>query len=155
MKRKKIAALLLSVLVLPLAAHAESEHGDHEYHPNLFAVFAGVTSEDRRENGLTLGIEYERRLNKSFGIGALAERTFGDIDAWVFVVPFAYHRGPWKFMAGLGLEDADGHSNEALVRIGIEYGFEVGKWDIGPQLDVDFVDSEEVFIVGVTFGRGF
>jgi len=155
LKRNTIATLLLSLPALGIPAFAETEHGEHEYHPNLIAVFAGVTSEDRRENGFTLGIEYERRLTESFGIGALAERTFGDIDAWVYAVPFAYHAGPWKFMAAPGLEDADGESSEFLVRVGVEYGFEVGNWEIGPQVDVDFVDSEEVFVVGITFGRGF
>jgi len=40
------------------------------------------------------------------------------------------------------------------VRIGFEYGFEKGAWEISPQLDVDFVDDEEVYVIGVVFGRG-
>jgi hypothetical protein len=35
------------------------------------------------------------------------------------------------------------------------FGFEYGAWEISPQLDVDFVDGESTFVLGVTFGKGF
>ena len=147
-------AAIATWMMLTTPAFADSE--EHEFEPNLLAVFVGITSEDRRDNGLAVGLEYERRLSKSFGIGALAERTFGDIDTWVFAAPFAYHTGPWKFYAGPGFENADEtDENEFLVRVGAEYGFEVGSWEIAPQVDLDFVDSDAVFVFGVTFGKGF
>lgn len=126
----------------------------HEFHRNFLAGFIGVTHEDRRDNGLALGIEYERRLNKSFGIGLLAEYTIGDLDFWVYAVPFAYHTGRWKLYIAPGIEDGEG-GTESLVRLGAEYAFEVGEWEISPQLDVDFVDGEEVLVLGVVIGKGF
>lgn len=149
-------ALLTWTLPPPvMAAEHESGHrAEHGYHKNLLAGFVGVTHEGRRENGASLGLEYERRLNAKFGIGALAEHTFGDLDFTVYAVPFAYHAGPWKIYAAPGVEDSDDGS-EPLVRLGAEYGFEVGSWEISPQLDVDFVDGEEVVVLGVTFGMGF
>ena len=162
--RVPLATLLLiglSTIGAPLAFAEESEHiaasgheTEHDFHPNLLAVFVGVTNEDRREKGLALGIEYERRLNKSFGIGAVAEHTFGDLDFWVYAVPFAYHTGRWKFYVAPGIEDGD-HGTESLLRLGGEYAYEVGAWEISPQLDWDFVDGEQVFVLGVTFGKGF
>ena len=135
------------------AHHGESHaHGGHK---NVFALFIGAANEDRRDKGPAIGLEYERRLNTSFGIGVLAERTFGDLDSIVYAVPFAYHSGAWKAYIAPGIEDREGHKSENLVRIGAEYGFEAGGWEIAPQIDLDFVDGNRVFVFGVTFGKGF
>ncbi len=42
-----------------------------------------------------------------------------------------------------------------MIRVGGEYAFEVGSWDISPTLDIDFVDGEQVLGVGVSIGLGF
>jgi hypothetical protein len=42
-----------------------------------------------------------------------------------------------------------------LLRFGVEYGFEVGKFEIAPQIDYDFVDGDNAVVVGVTLGWGF
>jgi hypothetical protein len=167
--RYSLAALAVSFLfwlALPPVVYADSDDNGSEHesasapeteqdqHRNMVSVYVGVTSEDRREKGLALGIEYERRLNESFGIGALAEHTFGDLDFWVYAVPFAYHTGRWKFLIAPGVEDGD-LGSDFLVRVGGDYGFEVGRWEIAPGLDVDFVDGDQVFVLGVLFGRGF
>jgi hypothetical protein len=135
------------------SAHNVTE-AHQEFHPNLIAVFTGFTGESRRDTGFTVGLEYERRLNKSFGIGALLERTIGDVDLTIVAIPFAYHQGPWKVYTAPGIERNDGH-NEKLLRFGVEYGFEVGKFEIAPQIDYDFVDGDNAVVVGVTLGWGF
>lgn len=53
-----------------------------------------------------------------------------------------------------GIEDGD-HGNESLFRLGSEYGYEVGTWEISPQIDVDFVNGDQVLVLGVTFGKAF
>ena len=143
-------------LALSPVVHADSDENgsEHEYERNLVAVYVGVTSEDRRDKGLALGIEYERRLTQSFGVGVLAEHTFGDLDFWVYAVPFAYHTGRWKFLIAPGVEDGD-LGADFLVRVGGDYAFEAGRWEIAPGLDIDFVDGDQVFVVGVSIGRGF
>lgn len=138
------------------AAENESEamHGEsHGFHPNLVGVFLGVTDEGREE-APTIGIEYERRINASFGIGAVAEYASQDLDFFVFAVPFAFHNGPWKLYVAPGIEDSD-HGSEYLTRIGAEYAFEVGAFEIAPQLNVDFVDGEEIWVAGLVFAKGF
>ena len=77
-----VLALLLFVVGMPPAFAEEGEHestseheGAHEFHPNMLALFVGNTHEERRKNGFALGLEYERRLNQSFGIGLIAEHT--------------------------------------------------------------------------------
>lgn len=136
------------------AAHHGESHAQAE-HKNVFALFVGAANEDRRDKGPAVGLEYERRLSTSFGIGALAERTFGDLDSMVYAVPFAYHSGAWKVYIAPGIEDREGHEVENLVRIGAEYGFKAGSWEIAPQVDLDFVKGNRVFVIGVTFGKGF
>jgi len=154
-----LSACLCCVSSLALAqesrgADEQRENSEHsEFHKHVVAFFAGVAHQGARDNGLALGIEYEYRLSSSFGIGALAEHTFGDFDTWVYAVPFAYHRGPWKVYAAPGREDGE-HGGESLLRLGGEYGIEAGKWEIAPQLDLDLVDGEETWVLGVTFGKG-
>ena len=156
------ATLMLLTLMLVSAvgfAQDEGAHGaeygsGHTFEENTVAFFVGLAKEGSRDNGLALGIEYEHRLNQAFGIGALAEHTFGDLDAWVLAVPFAFHSGAWKFYVAPGIEDSVAGS-ESLLRLGGEYGFHRGDWEISPQLDVDFVDGNEIYVIGVTFGRGF
>lgn len=87
-------------------------------------------------------------------MGGVIERAFGDHDFWVFAVPFAYHTGAWKWYVAPGMENKDDHKNEFLVRIGLEYAFEVGEYELSPQVDVDFVDGEQEYVIGVVFARG-
>jgi len=155
-------AIILASFPLPGAAAEpgsddhHSEQAAHESHPrNLVAVFAGTTFEERRDRDPALGIEYERRLSSDFGVGVLAERTFDEAKTWVFAVPFALHRGAWKFYLAPGIEDSDRGASERLLRIGGEYAFEVGGREIAPQIDIDLVDGEQVYVLGVTFGIGF
>jgi hypothetical protein len=157
------AFLLLVTLVIctaPVAAvngaeheHEKTHEAAHDFHPNMLGLFIGTTQEGSEED-FTLGLEYERRFNKSFGIGVFAEKVTGDLDFWVYGVPFAYHTGRWKLYVAPGVEDGE-HGSEFLARIGGEYAFEVGEWEISPQLNVDFVDSEEVWVFGFVIGKGF
>ena len=78
----------------------------------------------------------------------------GDLDFWVYALPFAYHSERWKFYVAPGVEDGD-EGSEFLARVGGEYAFAAGTWEISPQLNVDFVDGEEVFVLGLVFGKGF
>jgi hypothetical protein len=149
-----VTLALLTALLLAHAADADDHEGSHAYHKNTAALFVGFAGEGRRENGLALGAEYERRLNADFGIGLLAEHTFGDLDTWVVALPLAYHSGAWKFYLAPGVEERHA-GTESLLRVGAEYGFEYGEWEISPQIDVDFVDGEEIYVIGVTFGHGF
>lgn len=135
------------------AAEGESsEHGDES--KNEIAVFLGATHERRRDNSGAVGLEYERRLNETFGIGALAEFTAGGSDFWVYAIPLTIHSDRWKFVVAPGIEYADGRS-ERLFRLGAAYELESGGMKIMPGLNLDFVGGEVVLIVGVSFGMGF
>ena len=135
-------------------AHDGDSHG-HAAHKNVLALFVGAATDGRRDKGPALGLEYERRLSDRFGIGVVVERTFGDLDSMVYAVPFAYHSGAWKAYIAPGIEDREGHHTEKLIRIGTEYAFKAGSWEVAPQVNVDFVEGSQVFVIGLAFGKGF
>ena len=162
--RATFAGLLLTFTLYASALPAQEAHdgtdthsSEHSYHANTIGMFVGFATEDEgvRENGFALGLEYEYRINQRFGIGGVIERTGGDIDTWVYAIPFAYHNGSWKLYVAPGIEDGE-HGSEDLIRFGVEYGFHFDKWEISPQLDLDIVDRDtEVWVLGVVFARGF
>lgn len=134
--------------------HEQTHHG-HEYHVNTLYGFFGITGEDRRDRAGTIAIEYERRINKRWGLAVGAEHAFGDLDFTVFTIPVVFHSGQWALYAGPGLEKASGHDDELLFRVGVAYEFEVGKAIFAPKFNVDFVDGDAVLVGGLAIGFGF
>jgi len=151
---------LLAILIFfSLPAYAQSEHGgapggEHEAHQNFVALFTGFTHEARRDNAFTIGAEYARAFGERLTIGALAEHAFGDHSFWILAVPFGYELGKWRAVVAPGVELVESESSN-LVRLGIEYEFEVGGWGVAPAFAVDFVEEDVVPIYGVVFSRGF
>ena len=141
--------LVLVIALLPMAVIA----GEHKQHANEIAGFLGLTHESN-ENGPAFGLEYERRISDKLGLGVLAEKTSGDINSWVYAVPITIHAEEWKFTVAPGIEEKHGHT-ENLIRIGVGHEFEMSELKITPSLSVDFVDSETIYILGVSFGIGF
>ncbi|MHC4573319.1 MAG: hypothetical protein ACYS76_04190 [Planctomycetota bacterium] len=145
------------------AAAAQQEHGEHEqarhYHINMAEIFLGGTYEDAEhgsENGFTVGFTYERRLNELLGVGGFYEYAAGDFDKWSVGAPLFIHpHEGWRFALAPGLEHRDG-DDEFLFRTGVGYEFKLSeRWVMIPEFNVDFVDGEEAYVFGVSFGFGF
>ncbi|MEN8261344.1 MAG: hypothetical protein ABFS02_12310 [Pseudomonadota bacterium] len=121
---RHLRSIILSVLVITLlvsnsvlaendqAQELNKSHSDeHEWHKNHVAVFVGDMSPVNKSNdtSLALGISYERRLTKMFGLEALADFTVGSHErtalfaAGVTFRPF----GGLKLMTGPGFEIED------------------------------------------------
>jgi len=131
------------------------EHAEHHYHKNVAGVFVGITNAGRRKNAPAIGFEYAHRFTENFSVGGVAEYTGGDADIWIAAIPFGWHLGHLKLYVAPGIEDGH-HGTEELVRLGAEYAFEMGEgWEVAPQVNVDFVDSEDVWVFGLVFARGF
>ncbi len=152
MRMSTVLAFVLAVLGPEFAVASEEGH-EAEHSKNVIAGFIGLTHE-RRENGLALGIEYERKLTESVGIGLLAERTWGDFDFWVVAAPVYFGTDTWRFGIGPGVEYAD-DSTKGLVRAAIAYEFAGEKLHYAPGLAIDFVDGEQVYVLGIAVGLGF
>ena len=129
-----------------------SEAVEHRHHLDLFL---GNTHTEDDENAFSLGVGYEYRLTQFFGIGVLGEYAIKDIDAWVVGVPLAIHPGAgWRLVVMPGLELHDGDS-EFLLRTGVGYEFEVGRYTVMPEFNADFVDDEVNYVFGVGLGVKF
>ena len=161
-------SLLLSILVLFSSTvtadteteleeyHVEADHGHgHGYHTHTFGVFIG-RAQDGRENAPAVALEYEYRFNKRFGLGGFAEYTGDEADFWIAAVPFGFHFGNLKTYIAPGLEKGH-HGTHELLRLGAEYAFALSDdgWEIAPQINIDFVDGEEVWVFGVLIAKGF
>ena len=161
-------ALLLACGALPVVAeehpettaedshHEESaDHSEHHFHRNHFAVFLGVTEEEEH-SAFSVGFDYERRLTRLFGIGALIDFATGDVRSGVWGIPFILHPGKgWKLYVAPGRENGSERDAEFMFRVGVLYDFEVGKVTISPAFNVDLVDGEEIYVYGVNIGRGW
>lgn len=150
-----MVVLMSAAFWLGVPAAASREHDeDTGQHRNVVALTAGITHEGRRDNEPSVGIEYERRIGLRLGVGLLIEHTFADEDFTVFAMPIAVHFDRLKLFAAPGIEDSE-IGSEAMLRLGAEYAFEWGRYEIAPQLDIDFVDGEQVVVAGVAIGLPF
>lgn len=145
------------LLAGPPRAMAERPAGEngHAFHSNHLALFTGFSGEVRRERSFSLGLDYERRISESFGVGALVERASGDRDFWIAAIPFSWHRRHWKFSIAPGVEHEEGHGDHGLIRLGAGYAFDMDGIEVAPLVSVDFVNGDTVYILGVTVGKGF
>ena len=155
--------MILLVLIVPVKIPAEeAEHGSKEKeleHRHLIALFIGDTHEDE-ENGITVGLGYEYRLNQLFGIGGIVEYAGVDFKESLVMAPLFLHpyKG-WLFVVAPGVAIPKKHSGddvEFLFRVGAAYEFEIGeKWVLTPEFNVDFVDNREALVFGLSFGYKF
>ena len=151
--------LLLAPFALPAASYAASPGDTEDWARdgrNELGIFAGVTS-GAGDVGPSLGLDYEYRLNRHFGIGGFIELTGADFRDGVIGVPFFWHVwGDLTLLAAPGVEiESDSSSASALLRLGGEYGFEMGKgWEVVPGLYFDFSD-DTVVVYGLNFTMKF
>ena len=161
------------------AQHEEhQEHQEHEFHRHHLSVFLGATTGEVEKHGghgeagtqsegggdtgetetrteASVGVDYEYRLSRVWGIGFLFDYVGGGARASVAGIPIFLHPiGGLKLLAAPGLEHHEGE-NEFLVRLGLGYQFDLGRWGFTPGASIDFVGSDRVYIYGLYIGRGF
>ncbi len=148
--------LLLIMLPLQMVVAVEEEgiqkEGEESYH--ALELFLGNTHE-HSENGFTVGLAYGYRLTELFGAGAFWEYAADPFDKWsAGVALLIYPYKGLRFLLAPGLEHNEGEY-EFLFRTGVAYEFEIGRGSITPEFAVDFVDGEESYVYGLTFGWRF
>ncbi len=97
-------------------------------------LFVGGTT-DRGGGGLTLGGQYEYRLSTEWGVGGLADVTFGRDVAVVIGAAGYWH--PIDRLTLLAAPAVDLERDDFLVRAGGSYDFAFKGYVIGPALYVD------------------
>ena len=160
---------------------AESDHAtpeEHEFHRHHVSVFLGATTADvhaggehghegteghggegsegtNRETEGTVGLEYQHRFTRTWGLAVAFEYVGGGARNWMTGVgPVLYPVAGLELVAGPGLEYNDGES-EFVFRVGLGYAFEVGRWSLTPAFNLDFVEGEHTYVYGLYVGKGF
>ena len=140
----------------------EGEHGGHEFHKNHFAVFLGSTEaeEHHGEKGdrdFTLGIDYERRLSKLVGVGAMFDWVAEGNREWsagVFTFLHVYKGAKILFAPGVHRVREVG-DNEYFFRTAFAWDFFVGKISLSPYIAYDFTEGQNFSLFGLAIGTGW
>jgi hypothetical protein len=129
-----------------------ADEGRHE-----LGLFLGITVKEG-DTGFSLGLDYEYRISRRFGIGGLVEYTGADFRDGVVGVPLYWH--PWKELKlvaapGVEIQPAE-RDSEFLVRAGAEYGFALRRgFEIAPALYFDFTADDIAMVVGAAVAKSF
>jgi len=166
----------LGLLLLPLPGTLPAEEGEpgpgtieYRHRAELFLGVAHENEQSRDE--FAAGLAYEYRVGSLLGVGGFVEHAGQQEDTWTFGVPLFVH--PYKglrFLLAPGWEckevkaEGDGGAGSAereneqsfLVRVGVAYEFEVGRWSLTPEFNADFIEGgHQVLVYGVSLGCGF
>jgi len=155
-----VVQFLISLLFLSPAFADESHSGterEHAIHgPHHLSVLIGNTHERGESDSLTLGLDYEYRVSRLLGLGAVVERAYGTLDATTLLAVADIHfKNGLIMQVGPGFERRD--AEEVFVaRVGVLYEFELSKFTLSPQLHWDYHDEEpNTVVAGIAFGYSF
>ena len=139
-----------------LAASDAANTSAEEESRNELGWFLGAAFSEG-ESAASIGIDYERRLSRRFGVGGLAEYTGGDFRDGILGVPFTWHvRRELKVYAAAGMEFDRGGEDFFLIRLGAGYGFDLGKGlEVAPAVNIDFTSEETTLVLGASLAWGF
>ena len=154
----------------------EGEHSSHHARDfkNEVALFLGGTDEHGHDTEFTWGVDYKRRVSEQWAVGALFDYAGGGLRNAVIapLVAFWPGLGNLQLLAAAGVEfhqgrGGDGHQKSGegggtdedatyfLFRVGVGYDFHLGEsFGLVPNLNLDFVNNEKVWVYGlaVTYG---
>ena len=158
----------------------EESGEEEEFHKNHFAVFLGFTEaveehsavphgnghgethSERSNSGeddadFTIGLDYERRFTQLFGFGGMFDWVVEGNREFLLGPAFFLHPfgGSKLFAAPLWERVRESGDNELVIRLGAAWEFEVGKYSIAPNVIYDITEEHELWVLGVTIGRGF
>ena len=91
-----LSVIAVSVMLAPQGVFAAEGHAEpHNHH---LALFAGWGTESKTghedENGFAIGLEYEFRWNRHWGVGAVVEGLGKEtVRNVLLVVPISFHPG--------------------------------------------------------------
>jgi len=143
---------------------AAEGHGEEHFHKNHVALFVGSTEAEehhgeKEDRDFTLGIDYERWLNKWFGAGAMLDFVVEGRREYLVGPLFILHAGKGaKFFAAPCYQSVRESGEDNFVfRTGFGWDFFVGKgkYSVFPSVYYDFAEGQDFFVFGVGFGMGF
>ncbi len=152
---------------------ADSHHGSA--HKNEVAIFLGATDEPGHDSEFTWGLDYKRRIAERWAVGVIVDYAGGELRNSVVApsVSFWPGLGDLQLIAAAGVEFHAGRKGGAtgksgggdaqdkdatyfLFRLGVGYDIPLGKgFGLAPQINLDLVNSEEVWVYGFAVSYGF
>ncbi len=151
--------VFLPMLLSLMSSNASAEdntvsfHEDKRHHVSILSGGTSILSQP--ETALTLGIDYEYRVNRLLGLGFVLEQAFGEIDATTLLLVSDLHI--WKGLVaqvGPGIEIIDDKTAFA-ARFGLLYEFELDdSFTLSPQLHYD-ISREDSIVFGLAIGMAF
>jgi len=151
------------VLIVGGAATTAAAAGeDHEFRRHAPGIFIGNADERGGGDDYTLGIEYEYRFNRNWGVGMVYEHTPGghDNDGTTLALANGYYHPykGWRVGLGGGREKVHGsHGYYSWVyRAGAAYDFHVGNFGVAPSVSYDVIESHDnVLVYGIALTYPF
>ncbi len=149
----KIFSLLLLFLLLPLFAFSQEtggeEKGEEEKRSSLSVFFGGTTNSE--SSAFTIGADYQYRISRLFGIGALIDHATGDIQSTIIGPTLFLHVSNFEFTVAPVIENSDDEWSPVL-RLGVGYEIELPVLAIVPGV---FFDTERGGERSVVYGVSF
>ena len=169
---------LLLIALFILNPNIYAQEGEFEPHDekHLITLVLGYSyiSEGGEEAGTeadgvfvpTLGVDYLYRLNLKWEIGLMADVEIGHYiiihkelnreNAFVIVGIGAFEISDhWAVFGGGGIE-LEKHKNLAILRLGTDYNFSLGKgWIIAPVITYDIKEGYDTWSLALALGKRF
>jgi hypothetical protein len=167
-----IILFTMSISSFSFCQEHQDDHKTHDKHHNFhkhhLALFNGATTNfTHSSTDYSLGIDYEFRLTKTFGLGLLGEYIFTDNGEFIAGVPAFLHFAKSLKITGAPLliykeEHIDDHTHHGeanmktifAFRVGVSYGFHLGKVSVAPAVNFDMGESNAL-VYGLNIGIGF
>lgn len=134
-----------------LAAQA----GEPEYR-NVASILGGVTLVED-DVGATIGLSYEHRLGRWYGVGAFGDYlTSSNRNVALGGAFYLHPTHAIKVVVAPGIDFRRIGSDLVLLRMGVGYDIGVGRRVVlSPEVNIDFEGGYRVFVLGVELGWRF
>jgi hypothetical protein len=157
-----------------------SDHSELRHHKNEFAVFLGGTDEHGHATEFTWGLDYKRRVAERWAIGGLFDYAGGGLRNSIVAASVTWYPvGKLSLMAAPGVEfhrgrgssdgcgcagtlkseepgASDKDATYFVLRLGVGWDFKIVKsYGIQPQVNLDLVNGEKVWVYGFNFTYGW
>lgn len=152
MKYKQIilvTALFIFVL-FPGNIWGQEEEEGPEGKSDISLFLGGTTNSDA--TAFTIGLDYQYRLSRVFGVGAILDHAAGDISSTLVAPALFLHLKQLSFTVAPAAEFSD-DGTAFVFRVGAEYEFEISKFTISPAIFYDTErGGEPALVYGLSFG---
>jgi len=154
-----VQILMLVLFVTPVFSEEHTSSSEEEYSaygPHHLSLLFANTHVSEEGNNPSLGIDYEYRVNRLLGVGAIIERAYGELNSTTVlaVADIHFHNG-LIMQVGPGFERRN-DEDVFVSRFGILYEFEIENFTLSPQLHWDYHHDEfNAIIAGLALGFAF